>query len=82
VSGALLFFDGINGKNELGISFMTWDIPYNYMVIWLHRYIVIIYIYIHIYPILSYLVLLVDRVSLFRDYSTEENELTHQQSGS
>jgi hypothetical protein len=31
--GALLFFDGINGKNELGISFMTWDIPYNYMVI-------------------------------------------------
>ena len=31
---------------------------------------------------MSYLVLLVDRVSLFRDYSTEENELTHQQSGS
>ena len=49
MSGALLFFDGINGKNELGISFMTWDIPYNYMVIWLHRYIVIIYIYIHTY---------------------------------
>ena len=43
------FFDGINGKNELGISFMTWDIPYNYMVIWLHRYIVIIYIYTYIY---------------------------------